>query len=94
MFLMFGLYKKKMFLLYKQNIFFLYKKKMIFLYNKRITVEHDLLVLLNLLHDRMFKEGAHILHDLVQRAEQRGVVSADEFREGILDFLDLYSDVF
>jgi len=52
---------------------------------KKSPIEHELLVLLLLLHDRLHKEGAASLRELIQRAEQRGTVSADEFREAVRD---------
>lgn len=51
--------------------------------SKNCPVERDLLVLLLLLHDRLQREGALFLRELIQRAEARGSVSLDEFREAI-----------
>jgi len=48
-------------------------------------LERDLLVLVLLLHDRLHREAAPKLRDLIQRAENRGLVAAEEFRDAIHD---------
>merc|ERR1719343_696067 len=47
--------------------------------------QKDFTVLLLLLHDRLSRESAAQLKELVHRAEQKGQISVDEFRDAVRD---------